>query len=129
SGGGDGRRADSHLVSGAVVTRQFVAAVFMLAAFGLELLGMPGRNGEQNESAAAVRQVDGLLARREFAQALSLATANDARFPADPAVLWQMARAQGAIGNHIAEAAAWEAYLRRAPATTDVCYRLSDLYR
>ena len=76
-----------------------------------------------------MRRVDALAGARSVPEALPLALDNRRRHPAESAAAWQVARAYEGLGAARDEAAAWEAYLRLAPPTGDVCLRLSDVYR
>jgi tetratricopeptide (TPR) repeat protein len=70
-----------------------------------------------------------LLADGQFREALPLALENRQQHPGDRGAAWQVARAYQGSGSAREEAAAWEAYLRLAPPTGDVCTRLSEVYQ
>ena len=106
-----------------------LAAVAMAAIFGVSLLGVPSCSKPSGDSAPALRRVDKLLASRQFAEALPLSLQNRERYPGESAAAWQVARAYEGLGKASDEAAAWEAYLRLAPPTNDVCLRLTDIYQ
>jgi tetratricopeptide (TPR) repeat protein len=108
--------------------RQAVAAAVVAAAFGVVLLGVPSCSTASRASARPMRRVDTLLARGQFFEALPLALDNRQHYPAESAAAWQVARAYEGLGTPSEEAAAWEAYLRLAPPTGDVCLRLSEVY-
>jgi tetratricopeptide (TPR) repeat protein len=108
--------------------RHAIVAVAMIAAFGVQLLGVPSCAVASNASAPALRRVDRLLASGQFAAALPLALENRTRYPTENAAAWQVARVYQGLGMLADEAAAWEVYLRQSPATGDVCPRLSDVF-
>jgi predicted Zn-dependent protease len=110
------------------IVRHGIAAVAMIAVFGFVLLGVPSCWQTTDASAAALDRVDRLLARGQFSEALPLALENHSRYPDEGAAAWQIARVYAGLGTPVEEAGAWEAYLRLAPPTTDVCIRLSDVY-
>jgi tetratricopeptide (TPR) repeat protein len=105
-----------------------IAAAALVAAFGVELLGVPSCSVASDASALALRRVDRLVARGQFAEALPLALDNRARYPTEGAAAWQLARVYEGLGTPGEEAAAWEVYLRQAEPAGDVCLRLSDVY-
>lgn len=105
-----------------------IAAVALIAAFGVELLGVPSCSMASDASATALRSVDRLMARGQFSEALPLALENRARYPTESTAAWQVARVYEGLGTPGDEAAAWEVYLRQSQPTSDVCLRLSDVY-
>lgn len=111
------------------MTRLSVVAVAMVAAFGLELLGLPSWRIAPDRLAPDLRRVERLVAAGRFSEALPLAAEMRDRFPREPRVLWQLARVYDGLHRPSDEAAAWEAYLQLLAPTTAVCTRLSDLYR
>lgn len=108
--------------------RHGIAVVALIAAFGVELLGVPSCSVASNAAAPALRRVDRLVARGQFVAALPLALDNRIRYPAEGAAAWQVARVYEGLGTLADEAAAWEVYLRQSSAAGDVCLRLSDVY-
>jgi Flp pilus assembly protein TadD len=108
--------------------RQLLIAAALTTAFGVVLLGTPSCATTRGASVGPFRRVDRLLADGRFREALPLALENRQQHPDDRGVAWQMARAYQGLGTARDEAAAWEAYLRLAPATGDVCLRLSEVY-
>ena len=112
----------------AAATTRAIAAVLMIAAFGFELLGVPGCSIAADQPAGALRRVERLIAARELAGALPLALENRTRYPGDPVAAWHVARVYQGLGALVDEASAWEVYLRKSPPTSDVCLRLSDVY-
>jgi tetratricopeptide (TPR) repeat protein len=106
-----------------------IAAAVMIAAFGIELLGVPGCSIAADQPASALRRVERLIAARQFADALPLALENRARYPGDPTAAWHVARVYEGLQRPSDEAAAWETYLHNAPPTATVCMRVSELYR
>jgi tetratricopeptide (TPR) repeat protein len=105
-----------------------IAAVVLIAAFGVELLGVPSCSVASDASTDALAHVSRLLARGKFAEALPLALDNRARYPNQGTAAWQVARVYEGLGAPLDEAAAWEEYLRQSAPTSDACLRLSDVY-
>jgi hypothetical protein len=106
-----------------------LAALGVAAAFAIELLGLPGQDRGSFEWGPASRQADKLIAAGRFADALPVVVAERTRHPSNANTLRQLARTYAGLNRLADEAAAWEAYLTEAPATDDVCLRLSEVYR
>ena len=105
-------------------------ALCFAAAFALELFGL-GRTEPRNvlDWNRATRQTDKLIAAGRFADALPMALEAIREAPTDTTALRQLARSYAGLDRLAEEAATWEQFLATAPATDDVCVRLTDLYR
>ena len=104
-------------------------AVALTTIFAVVLLGVPSCSRPSGVSAEALRQVDRLLADGQFSRALPLALENRRRYPGESVAAWQVARTYEGLKAPADEAAAWEAYLAQSSPTSEVCLRLSDVYR
>jgi Flp pilus assembly protein TadD len=106
-----------------------VVAAVVSAVFGVVLLGVPSLPLRPAQPAPRTRNLQRLIAAGDFGAARELAVEARRLHPDDDGAARSLARIDGGLGRPADEAAAWEDYLRLAPATPDVCLRLSSVYR